>query len=229
MNFTGKVVVITGGSQGFGKALAKAFVDRKSHVIIASPESELLASTAQELGADSFACDVTSPDSVQALADYASEKHGRIDTWVNNAGIQIAPSNVEDVDVQKLHNLFDVNFFGYFYGCKVALPIMKKQAGGTIINVNSTAGLDGKPGISAYVASKFAVKGLTRSLRQELKDTNIQVYGIHPGGMQTEIYKEKYPADFAEYMSVDYAIQKMMDNLESSKPELDLIIRRPTS
>lgn len=68
------------------------------------------------------------------------------------------------------------------------LPVMREQYSGMIININSTAGLDGKPGLSAYVSSKFAVKGLTETLREELKDTNIAVYGIHPGGMQAEIY-----------------------------------------
>jgi NAD(P)-dependent dehydrogenase (short-subunit alcohol dehydrogenase family) len=174
-----------------------------------------------------FPCDVTSFSDVQALVSHATETFGRIDMFINNAGIQIAPSNVEDVDLQKLHRLFDINFFGYFYGCKAVVPVMRQQNSGAIVNINSTAGLDGKPGLSAYVSSKFAIRGLTQSLRQELKDTSISMYGIHPGGMQTEIYKEAYPADFDEYMTTDYAIQKVMDNFAAVQPELDLIIRRP--
>lgn len=227
MNLTDKITVITGGSKGFGKGLAKAFANKGAKVIIASPDKEALSETAHELGVDSFVCDVTSFEAVQSLVDYVVQKYGRINILINNAGIQIAPSNVEDVDLAKLHKLFDVNFFGYFYGCKAVVSLMRKQNNGMIININSTAGLSGKPGLSAYVSSKFAVKGLTQSLREELKDTNITVYGIHPGGMQTEIYKEKYPADFDEYMSIDYAIQKMMDNFEAEEPELDLVIRRP--
>lgn len=227
MDFTDKVIVITGSSKGFGKGLAKAFSEKGAKVVISSDDKDILIKTARELNIDSFPCDVTSFDEVQALVDHAVKQFGHIDMFVNNAGIQIAPSNVEDVDLQKLHKLFDVNFFGYFYGCKAALPTMRKQNAGVIVNVNSTAGLDGKPGLSAYVSSKFAIKGLTQSLREELKGTNIQVYGIHPGGMQTEIYKDKYPADFNEYMSTDYAIEKMMDNFDASQPEHDLIIRRP--
>ena len=227
MDFTDKVIVITGGSKGFGRALAKAFAGKGAKVVVASDDKAALAQTAGELGVAAFSCDVTSFDEVQALAHHASQKFGHIDMWVNNAGVQIAPSNVEDVDLQKLHSLFSVNFFGYFYGCKAVLPILRAQRGGAIVNVNSTAGLDGKPGLSAYVSSKFAVKGLTQTLREELKGTGIQVYGIHPGGMQTEIYKEKYPADFGTYMSVDYAIENVMANFAVAQPELDLVIRRP--
>jgi NAD(P)-dependent dehydrogenase (short-subunit alcohol dehydrogenase family) len=228
MNFKDTVVIITGGSQGFGKALAAACAAEGAQVIIASNTKEILEKSAEELGVDHYLLDVTSVDSVQACVQSITEKYGRIDIWVNNAGIQIAPSPVEKVDIKKLHALMDINFFGYFYGCQAVLPKMKELGSGVIININSTAGLSGKPGISAYSASKFAVKGLTESLREELKDTDIRVYGIFPGGMQTEIYKEKYPADFSEYMDVEYAIKKVMGNLQLEEPELDLIIRRPT-
>jgi len=227
MDFTGKVIVITGSSKGFGKDLARAFVNKKAKVIISSDDQNALLEAASALSIDSFPCNVASFDDMQALVNYAVEKFGRIDIFINNAGIQIAPNNLEDVDLQKLHRLFDVNFFGYFYGCKAILPIMRKQKSGVIVNINSTAGLDGKPGLSAYVSSKFAIKGLTQSLREELEGTNISVYGIHPGGMQTEIYKEKYPADFDDYMTTDYAIEKVMNNFAAPQPELDLVIRRP--
>lgn len=220
-------MVITGGSRGFGKALAKAFAAEGARVIIASDNQAELQKAATELGVDYCQADVTVPEQLAALAAYATDKHTRIDVWINNAGVQIAPSRVEDVEPAKLKSLFDVNFFGYFYGCQVVLPVMKRQKTGVIININSTAGLDGKPTLSAYVASKFAIKGLTLSLRQELKESSICVYGIFPGGMQTDIYKEQYPADFKEYMSVDYAIQKVMDNLHAAEPEPDLVIKLP--
>ena len=155
------------------------------------------------------------------------DKYHQIDIWLNNAGIQIAPSLVEDVNIKKLHYLFDVNFFGYFYGCQVALSYMKRKNEGLIININSTAGLEGKPEISAYSSSKFAIKGLTESIRKELKESSIQVFGVFPGGMKTDIYKEKYPEDINEYMDVDYAVKKVIDNLKLDKPEIDLVIKRP--
>ena len=229
MNFSDKVVVITGGSKGFGRGLAQAFIKDGARAIITSTEETELVSVANEIGADSFVADASSYEATSALADYAINAYGRIDVWVNNAGIQIAPSNVEDVEITKLHKLFDINFFGYFYGCMAALKIMKKQDDGLIININSTAGLGGKPGLSAYVSSKFAIKGMTESMREENKNSNVRFYQIFPGGMQTDIYHEKIPAGIAEYMSVDYAVEKVMANLKSDTPEQDLIIKRPTA
>lgn len=227
MDFADKVVVVTGGSKGLGKGLAGALLAKGAKVVISGNDKTALTNASSELNISSFICDVTSFPQVQSLVDYATSTFGRIDVWINNAGVQIAPGNVEDVSLPKLHALFDVNFFGYFYGCKAVLPLLRRQRSGAIVNINSTAGLEGKPGLSAYVASKFAVKGLTQSLREELKDTSISVYGIHPGGIQTEIYKEKYPADFDTYMSVDYAVGKIMANFAAPRPEMDVIIRRP--
>ena len=223
-----KVIIITGASQGFGKALAKALKHENALVVISSHEKENLEKTARELTVDYFLADVTSFENVRKLGEYVVGKYGEIDCWINNAGIQIAPSLVEEVDIQKLRRLFNVNFFGYFYGCQVALSQMKKQNNGVIININSTAGLDGKPGISAYVSSKFAIKGLTESIRKEVKDLDIKILGVFPGGMQTEIYKEKYPDDLKEYMEVDTVVGKVMANLKSDNPELDFVIKRPS-
>jgi NAD(P)-dependent dehydrogenase (short-subunit alcohol dehydrogenase family) len=228
MDLKDKVVVITGGSQGFGKALAKFLSEEDSQVIISSHEKDDLGSASKELGVDNFLANVTSMEDIKRLGEYAFKKYGMIDIWINNAGIHIAPSLVEDVDIRKLRRLFDVNFFGYFFGCQLALSYMKKRKAGVIINVNSTAGLDGKPGISAYSSSKFAIKGLTESIRKEIRDPNIKIYQIFPGGMQTDIYKEKYPDDFGDYMAVDLVAKKVVDNLKAESPEIDLIIKRPT-
>jgi len=95
------------------------------------------------------------------------------------------------------------------------------------VNINSTAGLEGKPGISAYSSSKFAIVGLTQSIRNENKSSAIKVLGVFPGGMKTEIYKEKYPADLDQYMEVGPVAQKVIDNIKSVDPQFDLIIKRP--
>ena len=223
-----KIIIITGASQGFGKALAKALKQEKAQVVISSHDKENLEKTANELSVDYFLADVTSFDNVKELGEYTVEKYGKMDFWINNAGIQIAPSFVEDVDIKKLHNLFEINFFGYFYGCQIALSQMKKQKGGVVININSTAGLDGKPEISAYSSSKFAIKGLTESIRKEIKDLDIKILGIFPGGMQTDIYREKYPDDIKDYMEVDAVVEKVIANLKSENLEIDFIIKRPS-
>lgn len=224
-----KVVVITGSSQGLGKALALELAKAGCRVVISSENKKNLAMAAKELSVDSFLADVTIPGNLLKLAKYVYKKYGAIDIWVNNAGVQIAPSAVEEVNLKKLRRLFEVNFFGYFYGCQVALPYMKKQGRGVIMNINSTAGLSGKPGLSAYVSSKFAIKGLTESIRKEITDPNIKIYAVFPGGIQTEIYKEKYPDDIKEYMQVDEVAGKIIKNLMADASEEDLIIKRPVS
>lgn len=228
MKLKDKIIVITGASQGFGKALAKALKQENAQVVISSHDKENLEITAKELSVDHFLADVTSFQNIKKLGEFVVEKYGKIDFWVNNAGIQIAPSFVEDVDIKKLHNLFEINFFGYFYGCQIALSQMKKQKSGVIININSTAGLDGKPEISAYSSSKFAIKGLTESIRREVKDLDIKILGVFPGGMQTDIYKEKYPEDLKDYMEVETVVEKVMANLKLENPEIDFVIKRPS-
>lgn len=228
MELKNKVIIITGGSQGFGKSLASVLVREGCQVVISSSGKEDLEKTAKELSVDSFLSDVTKYGDLVNLGKYVFEKYGRINIWINNAGIQIAPSLIEDVDINKLKNLFDVNFFGYFYGCQVALKYMKKQGQGLIINVNSTAGLEGKPMISAYSSSKFAIKGLTESARKEIADTDVKVYAVYPGGMQTDIYKEKYPEDIKDYMQVETVVEKVIENLKSDNSEQDLVIKRPS-
>lgn len=224
-----KVAVITGGSQGLGKSLASQLAKSGCRVIISSNNKENLEKTAKELSVDYFLADVTVYDNLLNLGKYVFGKYGAIDIWINNAGIQIAPGAVEEVDIKKLHYLFEVNFFGYFYGCQIALRYMKKQERGLIININSTAGIEGKPMLSAYCSSKFAIKGLTESIRKENINSDIKIYAIYPGGIQTDIYKEKYPSDIKEYMQVDEVAEKIIKNLMSDAPKEDLIIRRPVT
>ena len=226
MDLTNQTVVITGGSRGFGKSLAKAFIAEGAQVVILSNNKDELEKTVAELSADYFVADVTNYEDLEALGDHVVKKYGKVDIWLNNAGIHIAPSSVEEVDRTKLHRLFEINFFGYFYGCQVALRHMKKQGNGLIINVNSTAGLEGKPELSAYCSSKFAIRGLTESIRNEVAGSAIHIYALFPGGMQTDIYHEKYPSDIHEYMQVDDVTAKVIANLKSDKPEQDFIIRR---
>ncbi len=228
MELKNKVVVITGSSKGLGRALAEIFIKEGSQVILNSPAKKELEKVSKEIGGTPFTADITDKKEVQKLADFAVKKFSRIDIWINNAGIQIAPSPLEEINVEKAQRLFDINFFGYFYGCQTALRFMKKQKNGTIININSTAGLEGKPQISAYSASKFAIKGLTESVREESKGSEIKILGVFPGGMKTEIYKEKYPVDIDKYMETEYVAQKVIENLKKKKPEEELIIRRPS-
>lgn len=229
MNLAQKVVVITGGSRGIGKALAAACVAQHATVIVIGHNAAELQASAAEIGAEAVVADVTDFAALERAAQDIAKQYTGIDLWINNAGIQIAPTPAEDVSIEKLQQLFAVNFFGYFYGCKAVLPIMKQQGSGVIVTINSTAGLSGKPGLSAYCASKFAVKGMSEAIRAELADSGVKLYEVFPGGVQTDIYHEQVPADFTEYMPVAHVVDKVMANLTAAGPEPDLIIRRPSA
>ncbi|MBN1778926.1 MAG: SDR family oxidoreductase [Candidatus Buchananbacteria bacterium] len=226
MDLKDKVVIITGGSKGLGLSLAKKFIRAGSKVIIASRDEAELKKVAEQIGAISQFVDVTDESSVQALADFVVKKFGRIDVWVNNAGIWLPHGPIEDMDLKRVHDMLEVNLFGTIYGSKYALLQMKKQKGGTIVNILSTSALTGRPFSSGYCASKYAATGFTKSLRLEVESDNIMVVAAYPGGMQTHFFDEQKPENYDEYMSPDEVAEKIVANLQSNQLELEQEIRR---
>ncbi len=227
MDLNGKAVVITGASKGFGEALAKAFAKKGAKLMLSARSESELQQLSKKLKCDWVKADVAKREEVQNLAQKAIEKLGRIDVWVNNAGVFLPRAKAEETDWQRAHEMMETNFFGTVYGCTAALPQMKKQGNGAIINVLSTAALEGKTGISAYTATKFAARGFTESLRLEEKESGIQIFGVYPGGMQTHLFDEGKPESFGEYMDPLKVARKVVKNLEKENPKLDLVIRRP--
>lgn len=227
MNLEGKIVAITGGSKGLGKALAIAFGNKGAKVVIGARSKEELEATASELGIASIVCDVTRESDVQNLADEVLKKHGRIDIWINDAGVWLPHASIEETNWQRVHEMFEVNIFGTIYGSKAALIQMRKQESGLIINILSTSALDGRPRSSGYCASKYAAAGFTKSLRKEVEGTDIKVFGIYPGGMQTSFFDEKKPGEFEEFMSADFVASKIIENLTGDSPEEEQVIKRP--
>lgn len=229
MELKDKVVVITGGSKGFGKSLASFFVKEGSTVVISSHNRIELSKVAKEINAHDIYADVTKEDEVQNLAQETISKFGRIDIWINNAGITIPRDFTENFKSEKVSNVFMVNFFGTFLGCKVALSQMKSQKnGGTIINIISTSALNARPKSSVYSASKWAVNGLTKSIQLENTDSNLRILAVYPGGMKTHLFDSSKPADFDLFMDPNDAALKLIDNLKLENPETELIIKRPT-
>lgn len=216
MELKDKVIVITGAANGLGKYMADEFAEAGAKVVTADIAEPFVVKT-----------DVRKEEDIQSLVQKTLAQYGRIDIWVNNAGIQIRPTPVESLDIAEAKNLFEVNLFGTMLGCKHAVGVMKKQGEGAIVNMMSTAALEGKKEIAAYSASKHAINGFTKSLRAELEGSNIKVYSIFPGGVQTGIYKDFKPLDFDKYMDPHEAAQKIVANLVQDVPEEELIIRRP--
>ncbi len=222
-----KIIVITGGSKGLGKSLAKLCIAEGAQVIISSREAAELDTTAKEIGATSYVTDVTKKEQIEALAAFALEKFGKIDIWINNAGTWLPHGPIEDIDSEKLKKVFDVNVFGVLYGSQAALTTMRNQeTGGIIANVISTSGLTGRAHSAGYAATKWAERGFTESLREECKGTKIRIIALYPGGMKTSFFDEKKPEEFIAFMSPDSVAGEIVQNLMKEEPLEEQIIKR---
>lgn len=184
------VVLITGASQGIGKATARCFAQRGDRLVLAARTPETLKQAAidleQELDAEVLAVptDVTIPEQVQTLVDQALQRFPQIDIVINNAGI-CASGPFTDTTLDHWHQLMDLNFWGYLHVIRALLPHLLQRGKGQIINVGSFGGKMPLPEMTAYCASKYAVSGLTEALRLELQPKGIEVIGVHPGIVQT--------------------------------------------
>jgi len=224
MKLKDKTIVITGGTKGLGKALADSFIQEGSNVIVCSRNQRELSNLSSNI--IGIKADVTKEDELQNVINVVIEKFGQLDIWINNAGIWLPHSPIEEVDWKRAHDLIEVNLFGTVYGSKVSLIQMRKQGFGSIINIISTSALSGRSGSSAYCASKYAVDGFTKSLREELKDINIKIISIYPGGMKTSFFDEKKPNNYDDYMSSTYVSDLIIKNIKKEQPEEELIIKR---
>ncbi|MEM7468105.1 MAG: SDR family oxidoreductase [Pseudomonadota bacterium] len=184
-----KVVVITGASSGLGEAAARKLSTAGAKVVLGARRLEKLKNIASELslGEDAVVqTDVTSYDEVVRLVDHAVAVHGRIDVLLNNAGI-MPHSHLERAKVEDWNQTIDVNLKGVLYGIGAALPHMKNQKFGQIINVSSVAGHKVRPTSAVYAATKTAVRVISEGLRQEVKAYNIRTTIISPGAVESEL------------------------------------------
>jgi short-subunit dehydrogenase len=189
------VVVITGASSGIGRATARAFARERARLVLASRDEAELATIAQQCrtaptDAFALATDVTDYPSVEALAEFAVNSFGRIDVWVNCAGVLLL-GPFEEIPLASFKRVIETNLYGYVHGAHASLAQFRMQDdSGTLINVGSVLGVVGEPQASAYVASKFAIRGFTASLREELRATpGIKVCAVLPSAMDTPIYR----------------------------------------
>jgi NAD(P)-dependent dehydrogenase (short-subunit alcohol dehydrogenase family) len=226
MELKDKVVVITGASSGLGASLAGALAKEGAKLVVSSNDENELKKVAVEIGAEPFVADVTAEDQIKALTDYAVQKFGKIDLWINNAGIWTPHRPVEEQDSETVHKMMEVNFFGTFYGSKSALVQMKKQGSGTIINIISVSALEGRPNSSGYSATKFAVDGFTKSLRLEAAPSNIKVLSLFPAGMKTHLFDENSPENYETYMELSEVTNRILENLKKETPVEEQVIRK---
>lgn len=204
MNFSGKIVVITGAGGGIGRATALAFADAGAKLILVDIDAALGEETlaqARVRGAEAnfISADVSRSADVRAYVAAAVDKHGRIDCFFNNAGIEGKVGPIFELDEATFDTIIAVNLKGVFLGLRHVLPAMLKQRGGTIVNTASVAALVGSPGLSAYVASKHGVLGLTRAASTDVAGYGVRVNAVCPGPVQTRMIqsleKQRSPGD----------------------------------
>lgn len=183
----GYTALISGGARGQGEAEARLFVERGAAVVIGDVLENEGRALAESLGdaAHFVALDVTSgADWAKAVAS-AQERFGALDALVNNAGICLT-GTIEGMPQEDFEAVLRVNLLGCFLGMQAAIPALREaDRGSTITNISSTAGFEGVPGVSAYVASKFAIRGITKSAAIELGRDGIRVNSVHPGTIDT--------------------------------------------
>ncbi|HEX6687039.1 MAG TPA: SDR family oxidoreductase [Solirubrobacterales bacterium] len=187
-SLSGKVVAITGGARGIGKATATALVRKGCRVAIGDLDLALAEQTAAELGGGTIAVslDVTERDSFAAFLDEAERQLGPLDVVINNAGIMPVTPFAEE-SVESVRRQLDINVIGVITGMQLAIERMRPRGSGHIVNLASQAGKGGFPGIATYSATKHAVVGVSEAVRAELRDTDIEIACVMPTVVKTEL------------------------------------------
>jgi len=184
-----KVAIVTGGSRGIGRAISVALAREGATVVLAARSAQTLAEAAQlvrETGgrAETVVTELASEESIRNLVRVVKDKLGRLDILVNNAGITHS-AKFEETKTEDLDRCWAINARAPFILCREALPLLRQAEAGCIVNISSVVGVKGYPLQSAYTASKHAVRGMSISLAEELRGTNIRVHVICPGAVDT--------------------------------------------
>jgi NAD(P)-dependent dehydrogenase (short-subunit alcohol dehydrogenase family) len=185
-----RVALVTGGASGIGKAIAELFAKEGARVVISDIQDELGKKVAERIGENTsyVHADVTLEEDVKGMIDHTVKTYSRLDCIVNNAGMGGVKGEIETVPVEGFDHTIAILLRGVFLGMKHAAPVMKKQGGGTMINISSVAGLRGVSQNHPYSAAKAAVLQLTRTVAMELAYHKIRVNSICPGSIVSSIF-----------------------------------------
>ncbi|MHB9879358.1 SDR family NAD(P)-dependent oxidoreductase [Pacificimonas sp. ICDLI1SI03] len=184
----GKVAIISGGAQGMGAATARLFAQEGARVVIGDVVEEKGRAVAEEIGDAALfqKLDVREESDWQRVVKAATDKFGKLDILVNNAAVTHFGAS-EELKKEDAERVLGINVIGTMMGVKHAVPSLKANGGGVIVNISSVDGLRGCNGLIAYTASKWAVRGMTKSLAYEYGPSGIRVVSVHPGGVNTQM------------------------------------------
>jgi len=208
IDLTHRTAIVTGGAQGFGKAIAQRFVRSGARVALWDRDIALAQQTAAALGpaAIAMSCDVADPGAVEQAVGATAKVLGKVEILVNNAGIAGTTAATWDTDVEEWRKVMRVNLDGPFICSRAVVPLMIAQNYGRIVNIASIAGKEGNPNAAHYSASKAGVIALTKSLGKELASYNIAVNAVTPAAAKTAIFEQITQAH------IDYMLSKIPRN-----------------
>src|SRR3978361_1516689 len=208
IDLNNRIAVVTGGAQGFGRAITERFVSSGARVAIWDHDQAFAETTAKEIGAGvtAFAVDVSDLAAVEKARDATLASLGKIDILVNNAGIAGINKTVWETDLDEWRKVLRINLAGPFICCKAIVPSMVKQNYGRIVNIASIAGKEGNPNAAHYSASKAGVIALTKSLGKELAGYDIAVNAVTPAAAKTAIFDQLTQAH------IDFMLSKIPRN-----------------
>ncbi len=197
MRLVKKVAIVTGASRGIGRAISIALAKEGATVVLAARSIQKLQETADQVTqaggkAEIVVTDLSEEESIKNLVKVTNEKFNRLDILVNNAGVTHS-AKLKETKTEDWDRCFLVNARAPFILCREALPLLEKADAAYIVNIASVVGVKGYPLQSAYTASKHAIRGMTISLAEELKDSNIRVHLLCPGGVDTELIPKVRP------------------------------------
>jgi 3-oxoacyl-[acyl-carrier protein] reductase len=192
-----RVAVVTGAGQGIGQEIARVLSAHGATVVLADIDADLAKQTAEELGGVGVSCDVTSEEQMRSLVADTVQDLGRLDVFVNNAGIT-RDASLKKMTVEDFDTVIRVHLRGTWLGVREASAVMRDQKSGSIVNISSLSGKSGNPGQTNYSAAKAGIVGLTKAAAKELAHHNVRVNAIQPGLIRTAMTEAMPPDVFAE-------------------------------
>ena len=215
-----RVAVVTGASSGIGEATAVALADAGFGVVLAARRSDRIEALASRIGGDALAvtCDVSDDAAAHSLIDRAKSELGRVDVLVNNAGVMLL-GPIAGADTEEWRRMIHANVFGVLYCTHAALPVMRSQGSGHVINVSSVAGRFARAGSGVYNLTKFGIGAFSEALRQEVVPLGVRVTVIEPGAVATELAGHNRP-EVLEQMAKRFAGVELLQSEDIARAVL---------